>query len=348
MTTVLAFYMWPPFWITETGSSETTRDPSQADDEVGRFALATGIVASVRRDGLFVFDFAGRPDCVRPGPQPDTAKADTTFDQSLSAMRMCMTILNAYLACFFTAQHQCALSDLTTTDMYMKMRLGPDDLLALPDLTAPIHDFGGPHGSTLRHAGAYARTMIDQGGGPVDWENFSQHGQRDDLPVFVVEDSMRRLDAILPNADALIAANLLLQATRAAEEIDFPTALVTAWAVVEKAVVTLWQRHLESRRPDLVGADAVPVVGAARRRILEGRDYTASIIIETLSLLGEISNDLYEHLTAARRARNGWLHSLAPVDANDVTHAMAAAETLVNRIHGVELTMVWGYGSGPY
>lgn len=343
MTNVLAFYMWPPFWVAQPGISVSSRDPSRADDEVGRFELVTGIVASVRRDGLFVFDFTGRPDCVRPGPQPDVASAGAALQKSLSAMRMTVTILNAYLACFFAAQRQCAYA----TDMYYKFRLGPDDLLAMSDLLAPIDDFAGPHGSTLRHAAAYARTQIGQASDSTGEQSLSQHRQRDDLLLTVVEDSMALLEAILPNPAALTAANLLLHATRAAEETDFSTALVTAWAIAEKGVVTLWRRHLDSRRPELVGVDAVPVVNATRRRILEGRDYTASVIIESLSLLGEISNDLYEHLTAARRARNSWLHELGPVDADDVIHAMSAAEALIYAIHGVELGMVWFYGSGP-
>jgi hypothetical protein len=260
-----------------------------------------------------------------------------------------MKIMNAYLAFFWVALHEAASSGQNCSDMYMKTRLNPNDLVRLNDLVSPIEDYGGPHGSTLRHAAAHARQLIqggdgviDLGDGDTDFSGFVPHRQRDDIPAEVIADSMRRLDMVLANDDALVAADLILLAEQSFDGFNYPVALLAAWAVAEKGIATVWERYLAARGPAADSGVVGTTVNAARRRVLLGRDYTASIRIETLSLLGEIDDGLYGSLTAARKARNAWIHGLAPVASSDVYEAIRAAVALITRVHQVDLQMGGG------
>jgi hypothetical protein len=61
------------------------------------------------------------------------------------------------------------------------------------------------------------------------------------------------------------------------------------------------------------------------------------MLSEMLSVLELLPLDLYQRLAPARRARNSWMHALAPVSAQASAHSMELAFDLLRFPHGIDL-----------
>jgi len=73
-----------------------------------------------------------------------------------------------------------------------------------------------------------------------------------------------------------------------------------------------------------------PPMNKRGRAKFNGRDYSASVIIEILALNGQLDNKLYCNLEAARKARNGWALDMAPPTTIEVHAALSALEQLLS------------------
>jgi hypothetical protein len=70
---------------------------------------------------------------------------------------------------------------------------------------------------------------------------------------------------------------------------------------------------------------------------LNSTDYTASIITESLSLLGQLSFEEYSRSEIVRRARNSWMHNLADVPMDKAEVALKVSSSLFRARFKVEL-----------
>jgi|SRR5687767_2516672 hypothetical protein len=75
-----------------------------------------------------------------------------------------------------------------------------------------------------------------------------------------------------------------------------------------------------------------------RRKLLDGRDYSASVVSQILSICSEIDDDLLERLDKARKKRNAFAHSLERVSSDDAGNALRLAADMVTKIIGVRVT----------
>lgn len=110
---------------------------------------------------------------------------------------------------------------------------------------------------------------------------------------------------------------------------QFSSAHLVAWSVIELQTNVLWSKLL-SRLDKKNGGQTE--MNRHRRDLLTGRDYTASIVTQMLSLHGEINDEELAALDAARRKRNAFAHALEPVSANDAGKAIRTATDLMSRI----------------
>ncbi len=164
------------------------------------------------------------------------------------------------------------------------------------------------------------------------------------LELEVVEHSLDSLDRILAEND-LVLLQLVKSAYMAAcrqRDKRFGEAVVLAWAVLEQLLSLAWRQVLD----EVNASSSEGRIPKVRRDKLTGRDYTASMIVESLELHGRIDHEMYRLLEIARKARNNWVHSLRAPKERDVYYCIRAVGTLFRQIKGIELHLQSGGRGG--
>lgn len=93
---------------------------------------------------------------------------------------------------------------------------------------------------------------------------------------------------------------------------QFASAHLIAWGVIEKQINFMWEELLKTLDLENGGHTAI---SRERKKLFAGRDYTASVICQMLSLHNRITDDMLERLNDARKRRNEFAHSLAAISA---------------------------------
>jgi hypothetical protein len=167
------------------------------------------------------------------------------------------------------------------------------------------------------------------------------------ISVPVVEKSFSLLAQVLERygEDMVTIVSLLFNASRRYAHHDFNSALILAWTVVERLLNVLWDKLLEEKRTQK-GKPEETQINSERRQKLKGRDFTASIISEILSLDGRIPFDMYSKLQSIRKARNDWLHFMRPVESDDAAQAVDSAGELLTLAADLSLPIFMGHQLG--
>jgi hypothetical protein len=163
------------------------------------------------------------------------------------------------------------------------------------------------------------------------------------VEIEVIDRSFELLDAILAPGDPRIiqiVEGAYMAACRQREK-RFGEAVVLAWSVCEQLISEAWRAHIDrirSNDPDRVSKE--------RREKLLGRDYTASMMVESLELAGVVDKKLYRMLDVTRRARNKWAHDMKVPKENEVYFANAAIEALLLLVKSVPISVQSGGRGG--
>src|SRR6185436_11810346 len=98
-----AYYYWPGLWVgSRPPGSSPFLDITTLGDEVYRTSLPGSIEVKVLREGMFIFDFSGWP----PGRSLPEGDIPNDFDAIATVILRRVAILNAHLACLYTAFSQ--------------------------------------------------------------------------------------------------------------------------------------------------------------------------------------------------------------------------------------------------
>ena len=116
-------------------------------------------------------------------------------------------------------------------------------------------------------------------------------------------------------------------------------ALVVGWSVSEALIARRWRRY----QAEASAAGGPTKINKDRRKKLNGRDFTASVMIEALSLAGRLSDVHRETLDRARQARNSFAHELTPCDPGTAFVAAAAAAALISEDAGCDFRVSSAY-----
>lgn len=116
---------------------------------------------------------------------------------------------------------------------------------------------------------------------------------------------------------------------------QFSSAHVMAWTSIEATLKAMWKRLQSEIDLDRGGHTTL---NNRRRKLLAGRDYTASVVAQILSINRKIDDKTLERLTDARRRRNDFVHSLAPVDLTDAGKAIRLATDMMGNLAGIRIT----------
>ncbi len=115
---------------------------------------------------------------------------------------------------------------------------------------------------------------------------------------------------------------------------QFASAHIAGWSLAEQVLTILWEQY---QIEVSTGPAAVTSISNKRRSLLNGRDYSASIITQILSLAGKISDERLEKLDQARRSRNAFAHALRPITGADAQNALTTATDMLSDILGLRL-----------
>lgn len=116
---------------------------------------------------------------------------------------------------------------------------------------------------------------------------------------------------------------------------QFPSAHLIAWSLSEQVLNAMWKEY---QREASEGSDARTVISKKRRELLNGRDFTASIITQALSLAGRLSDERLSKLDQARRDRNAFAHSLAAIGSDAAQNALTVASEMLSDLLAIRLS----------
>jgi hypothetical protein len=273
-----------------------------------------GVPILARRDGFVIFDFEKSPEFAYLGASAGASEKWTRPGKSEVEAADARLLQNyrrfQYMSAFLMALHS-GLAETLKSGMPVQAPLNPVNYL-----------------KAWEDGGTWKVTTTQ--GDAVKGSKFVAQ----DLNLGTLDHAvhvMERTDAVFGKDGVKILA-LCLTAGHQYGLHQFESAHLIAWSVIEKQINKIWA--------DLVGeADEKngghTKINRNRRDTLTGRDYTASIVTQMLSLHGKIDDDMLSQLDKARQTRNAFAHNLGSVSWKDAAWAIGAANQLVTKVVGV-------------
>lgn len=330
------YYIPPKAWLgkqprkrgnTDTHLNDENFDLAQLADVVHDRTLSSGIHARAYCDGLFLFGFDG-VDGFTPEPSPE--KLNSFEDTALLRLER-TEVLNAHVVCLRNS-----LSRLQRWGLPFQT-ITPHDLLshAADDDPHKGVGFRSDRDADL-HLARYASSYNPRY--PMILDRRVQ-GRMLTIENATIADSFAQLERLLSfdSTTPLRLCSLFNFAMSSLQDHDYPRSLITAWAIIERLLDEEWTSYVAGqRRRDVNGEDTV-FINTDRVKKPEGRDYTASVRTEVLSLLDCLSFDTYKKMENARRVRNGWMHELKDVQMSDALEAIQVTAELFESAFGFQL-----------
>jgi hypothetical protein len=303
-------------------------------DVVFRANTTQGIALEYCCDGLVTVDFSRYPPLVKEEAEHEKAQQSGTlrgtFIDSSSFILRRTEILNAHSLCLKSAAASVQKIMLPT------VVVSPHDVVHLAGAADQPQGVGfknlwDSYRYTARHFGEYI-PGVTLGFDP-----------RIAGRVFIVQeatlaDAVSRLGKCVEADDgrALKLCALLNFAVGSLEDHDYSRCLVTCWGVIEALLSKRWDNYLLGIA-DRDEGGGKKFINKERRGKLTSNDYTASIIIENLSLLDKLTFQEYSVIEIVRKARNKWMHELTDVPMDKALMALRASSMLYHSEFKVEL-----------
>ncbi len=303
------FYHWPPLWI-GTPPAEQAADVMTTLINAEAFSddLACGVRLKVSKQALFIFDFAdweAASGALAKGPLHNWE------DRVFARMRF----MNLFLACFYTSWYRAQKMrgeklyiDYTTYIAARSFALNPSEVQCDYRQSSVIQDAIELH------------------------KKFGHIWQI--VPENILQTSIDMTNAAMAKNfdDTITLADLLLHAFSLHESGKFEASQIIAWTIAEKCLNDLWNTYLyELNENHTASGTEGRFINSARKDKLTGRDFTASIISEVLSLSGILPFEMYELTSRVRKKRNDWLHHLGAIGRPDATEALSLAQIMLRK-----------------
>lgn len=324
---VAGFYHDPPIWVGESpiqpssgpltlqidvsgGGVEPNIPFDRFADEVVRTTLTNGLEVSATLDGEFTFDFSAVPSCAYI--ESDNRGFSVIAETKIRRIRF----MNAYLAFLYTRE-------ILAENCSRERMLVTMNLIFTKASKAPHMMFGPMLASRYPEINKISSFM-------------AVTGRTGFVSTEIVTSAASDLSNLIENHgdDGVMLVDLYLRATHAFQEHNHSLSLVNYWTIIERMINELWkqlQDDHESRGGELF------IDGKRRKRLEDGRTYTAAVMTEILSFLDYIPKNLYDDLSAVRKLRNDWMHDLRQIDATEAQRANSACERLLQQVMGVTL-----------
>lgn len=288
-----------------------------------------------RADGLFELELRGLPNCSRVqipalelnagGQEPEAYRRaqEKAYHSLLSKLKYA----NAFKAC------------LTSAMSYVQAHaIGIDQ----PELPSDYIPLDGPE--------VFDRGITNNGHPYLDKRlkacyaslleiSNDQLSQRSIVKYETLEFAAKQFEEVVNvGEDFALLVDLLYHQHHLYSCHRFSECLIGAWAIIETALHHQWRAYLKRCH------NSVNPISVRRMEKLTGRDFTASIIQETLNLAGQLPNDNYVDIYQIRKVRNDWIHKLRPVSSDKASTALQLCRKMVNATWGVDLFLCISYG----
>jgi hypothetical protein len=113
-----------------------------------------------------------------------------------------------------------------------------------------------------------------------------------------VEEWLRKTERVTQSGTVSETLRFLLEAYTHFHNSDYLEAFVLSWLIVEKDVYSRWDRYLGDKS----------IQGSRKGKLENPGVWTADVVIEELSLSGEISSNDYNKLMSMKTVRNNIIH----------------------------------------
>jgi len=334
---VEGYYRLPAVWVGEMpeSSSVLTLNPSVHHAAAFDGQVAENLRVRVQRNGLFLFDFSSWLHAlpvhilsyteIFGDPVPERIQEAEIRAEDISVYRA--RVMNVHQAFMATAEQICGEVGMMGFPIHAWNTYKARDM----------HGESQQYGDDIEDIHALSRNVLDN----------SYHTVRDaPLPrrlikLEVVGKSFELLSRVLshPDVSSLIdIVELLFVGAHRSIEKRFGESVVLSWTVCEQLINIAWTRLLDSNAID----GDVRRINKDRRRKLQGRDYTASVMSEFLELSRQISYSLFERLDIARKARNNWAHKLQTPSQEAAYTSLDAAQELFQILFDIPLSLQSG------
>lgn len=182
------------------------------------------------------------------------------------------------------------------------------------------------------------------------WQIFFDQGRRVDYPaeerdVLEIVTLTHSVDVLEKFSNAIGAdrslsiLSLVYIACAQYSRHQFASAHLIAWSVVEALLNTLW---LTLQGDVDAAAGGHTKMNADRKKLLAGRDYTASVISQILSITGKVDDETLSRLDEARRKRNWFAHTLKPIGSTDAGNTIRLATDMISKVASIRMTSQLG------
>lgn len=298
------FYLWPPIWIGGSEDEIKTAYSVDPNSEIITLTLQCGIKAKVSLKGVFVFDFSNWPDGAI------TSMKDWLMPV-LARMRFMNLLLAFFYSVFFRTKRQ------TTEKMFIEFG---------------TYAFSRDFDLNPSHFGCDIRQYA------VIQENEKWHKIFMPFHTVVAQDviseAIRLTDAALLNNsnDTATLGELFLHAFQLHDSGKYEASHISSWTITERCLNQIWLSYLadaEQQHPTCSDTSNEKYINSTRRQKLMGRDFTASIISEILSLNGMLPFEQYKLVSDVRQTRNDWLHKLRAIRREDSRKAINLARYML-------------------
>ena len=334
---VEGYFRIPAIWVGDepTSSSVNFLNPTIHHYCAIKKRLNCGILVYVQRDGTFLFDFSKwlpAPIVLIPGyrisdpskphrPLPAHSKAED-LAQSFAVLRA--QVMNAHQAC------------LTTSEFQVKRRGAAMGfpVNAWNTIKSLKWNAQHPYYDDTEDIHALARNVLNN----KDHISRQHPLQRRSIELEVIEHSLALLDHLLKDDDVVlvqIVEAAYLAACRNQEK-RFGEAIVVGWGVCEQLIIAAWNKMLDERQLHNIETFGMP---KHRREKLNGRDYSASVMVEMLEVNGQLDRELYRKLEIARKARNNWVHQMRAPKESESDICILAAVQLLKLVKSIYLSL---------
>ena len=337
------YFRLPAVWIGNEPIQETILKLNEQvhDEFVLTTKLECGIETRVQRDGTFWFDFTTWPFAPQveiPGYRiPDPKEPYRPSHSHIKAVKQAednavlrAKVMNVHQACLTSSEtivaNRSAAMGYPVTAWNTEKAFCWFGLRNYSDDTEDLH--------------ALARNLLNNSYGI----HRDQPLSRRVIELEVVEQSLSMLDRILSLEDTgllELVETIFIAACRNRDK-RFGEALTLSWSVCEQIVYQIWKNFLNE------GAEQHTSnrISKERRKKLTGRDYTASIVVEFLELIGVLDKQTYQNLNRCRRSRNKWAHELDAPNEDEANTCIRTAQDLLLQHFGVQFYLQPGGRGG--
>ncbi len=267
--------------------------------------LESGLHVKILHTGLFMFDFS---NCFVEGAKSEQTDDLETLERILSER---LYIFNAHLLCCYSE-----LKKFTNLDR-QKHYVQRNHLLNISDINTP--DLFQTIDRDYRHLDLKINNTKLYTSTSITSEQLTL--AKGFYPIAVFEESFLSLDKLLRlnEPEALQLADLLAFSLYELDNHRYHTALIQAWAIIEKILKNLHKKHCK-----LNNVEANPKIKISQAiKILYSRDQLSASINQDLSKVREIRND--------------WIHQLKAINYQDAQLCVKTAIQLFNQCYETNL-----------